>query len=369
MRVVIAHDFLETYGGAERVTAELAALYPDAPVWTILGRTRVAERMGIADRWNAVLPARSRLLSHYRLLAPAFPAIVRAARLPDADVLLTSSYAFAHHFRTGNGAPQVCYCHSPLRFAWTMTADYRDRLAAGRPAAVAFELLARAMRVSDRRAAERVHTYLTQSDYTAAQIERFYGRSASVVGVPVNFELFVPEERAHDEGYFLLCGRLIEPYKKIGIAIEAFRKMPGRHLVIAGDGPAMAELRAAAPANVTFTGHAGDAELVKLMQRCTALVFPSRDDFGLLPVEAMACGRPVLAYDAGGARHTVVDGLTGTRFPAQTPAAITAAVESFDPAAFDPEAIRAHALRWDRRAFRGRVAAAVEAAARSASAR
>ncbi len=363
MRVVIAHDFLETYGGAERVTQEMAALYPDAPVWAVLGRAAVAERMGIGDRWTTVLPARRRVLSGYRSLAPVMPAIVRSAHLPSADVLLTSSYAFAHHFRTADRAPQVCYCHSPLRFAWTMTADYRDRLAHGRAAALAFDALAAAMRRSDRRAASRVTTYLTQSDYTADQIARFYGRTAAVIGAPIDCELFVPDQAAGDAGYFLLCGRLVEPYKKAAATIAAFRDMPDRRLVIAGDGPAMAELRAAATPNVTFTGHLEDAALVELMQRCTALVFPSQDDFGLLPLEAMACGRPVLAFDAGGARHTVVEGVTGTRFPAQTPEAIAGAVERFDPTAYDREAIRRHALRWDRPAFRRRLAQAVTAAA------
>ncbi|MEX2195998.1 MAG: glycosyltransferase [Thermoleophilaceae bacterium] len=359
-RVVITHDFMETYGGAERVTQEMALAFPDAPVVALLGRPAVAERMGVAERFHSVLGARPRLLRRYRTLAPVFPALADRVRLPEADVVLSSSYAYAHRFRTPADAPRVCYCHSPLRFAWSMTEGYRDEWAGAGPAGRAFELFAAAMRGSDRRSAQGVREYLTQSPFTAEQIERFYGRDATVIGAPVDCDLFRPDGEPGD--YFLLCGRLIEPYKKVTVAIEAFRRL-GRRLVIAGDGPALESLRATAPANVEFTGHLGDDELVPLMQGCLAAVFPSRDDFGLIPVEVMACGRPVIAYGAGGALHTVVPGRTGVLFGDQTPDALEHAVAEFDPGSFDPAAVRAHAEQWDKRRFRGRLVEAVDRAA------
>jgi glycosyltransferase involved in cell wall biosynthesis len=359
-RVVIAHDFLETYGGAERVTQEMARAFPDAPVRAILARASVAARMGIDGRVETVLPARERILRHYRLGAPLYPALVGAAELPAADVLLTSSYAFAHHFRTQNAAPQVCYCHSPLRFAWTMTGDYRDRVARGGLSGPAFLALAAAMRRSDRRASRSVARYVTQSPHVAELIARYYGRTATVIGAPVDAEVFTPPgQGAGDGGYFLFCGRLVEPYKRAGATIEAFRRL-GEQLVVAGDGPALGELRAAAPPNVSFTGHLDDAALVGLMGGARALVFPSEDDFGLIPLEAMACGRPVLAYGGGGAVHTVVPGVTGELFPSQDPGAIAAAVAAFDPDRYRPAEIREHALQWDRPAFRRRLVAVVE---------
>ena len=358
-RVVIAHDFLETYGGAERVTQEMAAAFPEAAVHAILARPSVARRMGIAERVVSLLPARERVLRHYRLAAPAYPALVRAAGLPAADVLLTSSYAFAHRFRTVNDAPQLCYCHSPLRFAWTMTADYGRRLAGGSLSGAAFSALAAAMRRGDRRASRRVARYLTQSPHVAELIARHYGRTATVIGAPVDAEVFSPGNGDGDRGYFLFCGRLVEPYKRAGATIEAFRRLD-EPLVVAGDGPALSELRAGAPGNVSFTGHLEDAGLVELMRGARALVFPSEDDFGLIPLEAMACGRPVLAYRGGGAVHTVVPGVTGELFPAQDPTAIAAAVAAFDPDRYRPAEIREHALQWDRPAFRSRLVAAVE---------
>lgn len=357
-RILITHDFMETYGGAERVTQELAAAFPDAPVIAIAGRPAVARRMGVEDRFQTLLPPRDRLLEHYRLLTPLFPALVDRARLPQADLVLSSSYAFAHRFTAPSPARHVCYCHSPLRFAWSMTAGYRDRWAGGAgPRAATFELLAAAMRRSDRRAARRVDRYLTQSPFTADQIRTFYGRDAEIVGAPVDTGLFKPSGRA-PEDYFLLCGRLIEPYKRVGIAVEAFRDLPHR-LIVAGDGPALPHLRAAAPANVEFTGQLEDRELVELMQGCRAAVFPSRDDFGLIPVEVMACGRPVVAYADGGALHTVAPGVTGALFPEQTVEAVRAAVAGFDPDSYDSVAIVDHARQWDKHAFRQRVQAVV----------
>jgi glycosyltransferase involved in cell wall biosynthesis len=358
-RVVIAHDFMETYGGAERVTEAIAQALPDAPVYSILGTERVAARMGVAERHRSLLPPRERLLRHYRLATPALPLVPAATRLPAADVLITSSYAFALRFRTRNDAPQLCYCHSPLRFAWTMRSSYRATWARGRAEGVAFDALAASMRRGDRKAARRVSEFVTQSQFVAEQIERFYGREAAVVGAPVDCRRFSPPENGSRMGdYYLFCGRLVEPYKRALETVQAFSRMP-YPLVVAGDGPAMPMLREAAGENITFTGALDDSELIPLMQGCRALVFPSRDDFGLLPVEAMACGRPVLAYAGGGARHTVVPGLTGELFEEQTPEAIAAAVSEFEPEAYDPAAVRAHAMQWDLRAFQERIVEAV----------
>jgi glycosyltransferase involved in cell wall biosynthesis len=360
--VAITHDFMEIYGGAERVTQEFASAFPDAHLTAVLGRRSVADRMGVADRFTSVLPPSDRLLKRYRMLAPVLPGVVRAHRLADADVVLSSSYAFAHLFRTRNAAPQVCYCHSPLRFAWSMTDSYEEEQAKSAVARRAFRALAAHNRRIDRRAAQRVHTYLTQSPYVARQIEQFYGQRALVVGAPVDCSRFRPSGEP-PEDYYLICGRLIEPYKRVSLALEAFRELPGERLVIAGDGPALGELQAKAPANVTFLGHLGDDAVVDAMQKCKATIFPSRDDFGLIPVEVAACGRPVLAYGAGGALHTVVPGRTGETFPEQTVASLLGALRRFDPSAYDPAVIREHALRWDRGPFTERVTAIVRAVA------
>jgi glycosyltransferase involved in cell wall biosynthesis len=316
--------------------------------------------MGLNGRVTSLLPPRPRLLRHYRLATPLLPLAVAARPLPAADVLISSSYAFALRFRTRNRAPHLCYCHSPLRFAWTMTESYRSSWAGDGAQGAAFNALAAMMRRGDRRAAQRVDRFLAQSPYVADQVRRFYGREVESVGAPVDCERFRPAEPATEpDDYYLFCGRLIEPYKRARETVQAFAGRPER-LVVAGDGPALTMLQGIATENVEFTGALTDSDLVPLMQRCRALIFPSQDDFGLLPVEVMACGRPVLAYAGGGARYTVVAGATGEFFSEQSPEAIADAVERFDPGAYDSERIRSHALRWDRRVFHQRLGRAVE---------
>lgn len=362
--VVIAHDFAETYGGAERVLAVIAERYRSAEVWAILARREVAERMDVGDRMRTLLPSSAPLMRHYRALAPAYPALVRARRLPAADVLVTSSYAFASGFQTTNGAPQLCYCHSPLRFAWSMTGEYGRRL--GGPAGErALRGLARGMRRIDRGTAARVTRFVANSRFVAEQIRSFYGRDARVIRPPVDTSRFRPAVEGAGGvrgGHYLLCGRLVEPYKRPSLAIEAFRGLDAE-LVVAGDGPAMAELREGAPANVRFTGHLDDDALIPLMQQSEALVFPSQDDFGLLPIEVMACGRPVLAFAAGGALETVVPGRTGELFREQTPAGLRSAIRAFAPDRYDPDEIRIHAESFGVGRFRDALHEEVLAAA------
>jgi glycosyltransferase involved in cell wall biosynthesis len=359
VKAVIAHDFTEVYGGAERIVASIAEVFPDAPFWSILGHPWVTRRMGVGDRAHTVLPSRERLVRGFRALTPLYPAIVRSRRLPAADVLVTSSYAFAHGFRTENDAPQVCYCYSPLRFAWSMTDEYEELWAGGPALGAAFRGLAALMRAADRRAAQDVTTYVAESEHIAEQIRRFYGREPEVIYPPVDCELFRPDGDGDHDDYFLLCGRLVEPYKRFGIAIDAFRDLPHR-LLVAGDGPAYEDLVARAGDNVEFLGRLDDDDLVPVMQRAAATLFPSTDDFGLIPVESMACGRPVIAFAAGGALETVKAGETGEFFDTATAATIRAAVEGFDPDAYDPATIRAHAENWSLPRFQAQIREVVE---------
>ena len=183
-----------------------------------------------------------------------------------------------------------------------------------------------------------------------------------MIGAPIDCSVFRPVASSDEiEDYVLFCGRLVEPYKRAAITIEAFRRL-GRKLLIVGDGPALAELRASAPSNVEFAGALEDEDLVRVMQRAQWAIFPSKDDLGLIPLEIMACGRPVLAYGGGGALDTVIPGVTGEFFFDQTATAIAEAVEAFDPDRFDPAVLRAHACEWDKVKFRSRLVASVREA-------
>jgi glycosyltransferase involved in cell wall biosynthesis len=327
-------------------------------VYALLGRRSVAERMGIADRVVTVLPERESLLRRYRQLAPLYPSLVRSFRLPAADIVVASSYAYAHGFQTINNAPVVCYCHGPFRHLWTQQAAYARRVPGGLGGRIAFSGYAAAARAADRAAARGVHTYLTQSPFTAEAIARCYRRAAQVVPPPIDCERFRPSGHPH-AGHFLFAGRLVEAYKRPSLVVDAFAQMPDLRLRVAGDGPALAALRRRAPRNVEFLGRLDDDELVAAMQQCAAAVFPSVDDFGLIPLEVNACGRPVLAVRAGGARHTVAHGVSGEFIEEQSVAAVVRAVRAFDPERYEPATVRAHALARDGRSFRDRLRAAV----------
>lgn len=354
VRVAVVHDFYEAFGGAERVTAEIAAAFPDAEIYAILGRRSVAERMGVADRIHTMLPEKSRLLEHYRMLAPMYPGLVRRTRLPAADVVVSSSYAYALAARTTNDAPHLCYCHSPIRHLWSSPGTYTHHFRGGRLTHLAFTGYTAAGRAADRRAASRVRAFLTPSPHSAELIARSYGRQAEVLAPPINCELFRPT-LAPPRGYFLFAGRLVDTYKRASVVIDAFSRMPERRLVVAGDGPDRAWLEARAGENVEFVGALGDDALVEVMQGCEAAVFPSCDDFGLIPLEVNACGRPVIALRAGGALHTVAEGVSGTYFEAATVEDVVAAVSDHDRVRYDPIAIRRHALRWSASDFRDRI--------------
>jgi glycosyltransferase involved in cell wall biosynthesis len=367
VRVILTHDFFETFGGAERVTAEIAAAFPDASVHAILGRRSVAARMGIDERVETILPEHPQLLERYRALAPLYPGLVRMARLPEADVVIASSYAYAHGFRTPNRAPVLCYCHGPFRHLWSQQEAYAAQLPGGPAARAMFEFYVRAARAADQAAARAVSHFMTQSPFTAQLIARAYRRDAQLLPPPVNCELFRPSVTP-PRGYFLFVGRLVEPYKRPSIVIEAFSRMPEHQLVVAGDGPALDGLRRRATPNVSFVGQLEDGALVEAMQGCEAALFPSTDDFGLVPLEVNACGRPVIAVRAGGPQHTVKPGVTGEFLAAQSSAAIEHAVRAHVAGKYDPQAIRRHALQFGHAEFRRRIRAAAERLAVNAAA-
>ncbi len=336
------------------MTAEIARAFPDAPVYAILGRASVASRMGIGDRVTALLPERERLLRGYRSLAPAYPLLVRSARLPPADVVIASSYAYAHGFRSVNGAPVVCYCHGPFRHLWSQQPQYAAQLQGGRAGRAAFAAYCALARTADKAAARSVHSFFTQSPFTASLIEQVYGRRAELVPPAIDGGVFRPAQSS-PKRHFLFVGRLVEAYKRPSVVVEAFAKMPDVRLRIAGDGPALAALRRRATPNIEFLGRLDDDALVAEMQDCQAAIFPSADDFGLVPLEVNACGRPVLALAKGGARHTVKPGVSGEFLEDQTAAAIVAAVRRFDSGRYDPDAVRRHALKQDTQTFHERI--------------
>lgn len=334
----VVHDFAFDVGGAERVTAMLATdVLRDAPVLTLGGHEEVLHELGVAD----VRVHHPRLFrpSTYRQASLALPLMLRLQRPVEGDVL-ASSYAFAHHVRaTGT---KVVYCHTPLRQVWSGASMYLSRLPGPMQKVVSAPM--EVLRSSDRRAAASATRYVANSSVVAGRLREFYGmRDVPVVPPPPDPAFTTGAEERED--HYLWAGRIVEPYKKLTQVLEAFRGLD-RQLLVVGDGRDAERLRAIAPPNVTFVGPMGTQDLAKEYRRARAVLFPSEDDFGLVPVEAMSCGAPVVALGKGGATETVVDGVTGVLFDEPTPEAILAAVRRFERLDLQEEDVVAHSRNF-----------------------
>ena len=349
IRVALVHDYLNQYGGAERVLEQLHALWPDAPVYASMydrGRMPAAYRAwDIRTTFMQALPGVTR---NHQAYLPVYPVAFARLDLRGYDVVISSSSAFAKNVHPAPGALHVCYCHSPMRFAWNYR-DYARRERLGRAAGALLWPVVRSVRLWDAAGTRRVDHLIANSRAVAERIARYYGREATVIHPPVDTAAIPPASGDPDDFYLLLT-RLV-PYKRLDVVVEAFTRL-GLPLRVAGEGRDRAALERLAGPTVTFLGRVSDEEKARLYRRCRATLFPAEDDFGIAQVEAQAAGRPVIAYRAGGALETVVEGVTGVFFDEQTPEAVIDAVRRLAARRFDPAAIVAHARSFDAAVFR-----------------
>ncbi len=347
--IAIVHDRLNVRGGAEKFLEELAQLYPEAPIYSVLYEPRLFEGTSIAKHhvhtsFINYLPLANK---KHRFYFPLMPFAVEHFDLSKYDIILSSSAAFAHGVHTRPDQLHISYIHSPMRYAWH---QYRQHIALFGLGALPVRIFLAALRRWDRAAAQRPNLLIANSQWTAACIQQAFGRESTVIYEPVNVKKFHPAPKRGD--YYLTVARLV-PYKRVDLIVEAFARL-GYPLIIVGDGPEYAKIKRKAGANVRFLLERGHDQVAELASAAKAFVFAAEEDFGIAAVEAQAAGCPVIAYGRGGLRETVIEGKTGMFFSEQSVDSIVNKVEEFEEGKiqFDQNTIVQNAQRFSAENFR-----------------
>ena len=359
MKVALAHEFFAYHGGAERVIEVFHRMWPEAPVFTFF---HDRARYGPLQGWNVRTSYLQWLLvgESHRLLLPLYPNAARALRVPsDVDTVIVSTSAFIKGLAVADRTVEVAYCHSPTRFLWDWSERYLDEEVPAPLQGVVRDLLGR-LRETDRAAAARADRWIANSRAVAERIRRYYERDSEVVHPPIDVDTFRCDRERGD--FWIFVGRL-SAYKRADVVVRAFTEL-GMRLLVVGEGRERASLERIAGDNVVFTGRADDTTLRDLLASSRGLVFPAEDDFGMVCVEALASGAPVVALAAGGAPEIVRDGQDGVLVDVPEAGAFVEGVERAERTRFDPTALRDSARRFDVSRFRERVRAIVEDAYR-----
>jgi glycosyltransferase involved in cell wall biosynthesis len=359
MKVALVHDYLNQMGGAERVVLALHEIFPDAPIYTsIYAPERVDaafQKMDIRTSFMQRLPL---VKKHHQPFLPFYPFAMERLDLRGYDLVLSSSSAFGKGVITRPETMHICYCHTPMRWCWNYD-EYVKREQLGRISRSILPFFITGLRVWDQTSAMRVDHFIANSPAVAERIQKYYRRVAVVIPPPVEADRFTFDPTIRPEEYFLIVSRFM-PYKRIDLAIAACNllRLP---LVIIGNGRDEKRLKSIAGSTIRFMGRLSDAEVLYYYAHCRAFILPGEEDFGITPLEAQASGRPVIAYRAGGALASVIDGVTGTFFDEQTVESLAAALVSFDERKYDPQIIRNHALEFDMPRFHRRILQFIEA--------
>lgn len=349
LSVVLSHDWLTGMRGGERVLELLCQGFPRAPVCTLLhNRAAVSDAINARSIVTSPLQRVPGIARFYRYFLPLYPAAVRALRTPPGRLLLSTSHCAAKGVRPPPEMKHVCYCFTPMRYAWTFYEEYFGRSRLKR--AVLSPLLRR-LRAWDMETSRHVDRFVTLSRHVQDRIRRFYGRDADVVYPPVDIDFFSPAEPGNEGGggFDLLVSALV-PYKRVDLAVRLYSRLDWP-LKVVGVGTELDALRRLAGRRVELLGWRSNEEVRALYRACRCLVFPGEEDFGIVPVEAMACGRPVVAFRRGGVTESVVDGETGVFFDEQTEDALAAAVRACAAHEWDPVRIRARAEQFGPQRF------------------
>jgi glycosyltransferase involved in cell wall biosynthesis len=352
MKVALIHDHLIQDGGAEYVLRVLQDMWPDAPTYTLLHDKRRAHPAFLErDIRTSFLQKIPGSLRFYKGLLPWMPHATERHNLSDFDLVVSSSSGLAKGVITRPETLHVSYCHTPTRYLWSDTHSYVEESAFPRVVKSLIPFALTNLRLWDRLTADRVDRFIANSNTVRARIWKYYRREADVIPPPVDLSAF--SIAPQPENFYLIGGRLV-PYKRFDIAIKAFSNL-GIPLKVFGEGPILNRLKEIAKPNIEFLGRVSDAARTELYQKCTAFLHPHEEDFGITAIEAMASGRPVIAYAKGGALETVIPGVTGKLIHEQAWEVLADTVIRFEAENFDPIAIRSHALQFDIPHFRTRL--------------
>jgi glycosyltransferase involved in cell wall biosynthesis len=359
MRVALIHDHLAQNGGAEKVLKVFAEMFPEAPIFTLLYEKKNADKY-FKDRHieTSVIQKLPGGIKHYQWYMPFMPMAVEFFDLKNYDLVISDASAFAKGVITSPYTLHICYCHTPTRYIWSDTHQYINELRYNKYFKKIISLLLNYIRMWDKLAADRVDKFIANSKIVQRRIVKYYKRDSAVIYPPVEIEKFNIADSPED--YFLIGGRLA-PYKRVDIVIEAFKKL-GKKLKVFGDGIDLNRLKKIAgdSKNIEFLGRVDDETMAGLYRKCQAFINPQEEDFGITVVEAMASGRPVIAFRKGGAMETVIEGETGIFFDKQDAESLSEAVLSFDSAKFNPQKIRAHAEKFGVERFKDEIKKFIE---------
>lgn len=352
MRVALIHYWLNGMRGGERVLEAFCEMFPQADIFThIVDRAKLSDTLNrhtIKTSFISKLPFAQR---HYQKYLSFMPRALEELDLSDYDLVISSESGPAKGVIPRPDAFHLCYCHSPMRYIWDQYGQYHA--SAGRLARIAFPGVAHRLRTWDATSAMRVDQFVANSTFVGQRIEKYYRRSPQIIHPPVAVDAFATVEADPEADYFLAAGEFVG-YKRFDLVIEAFNQL-GLKLLVIGDGEERESLQRKAESNITFLGRVPFADLKQHFANCKALIFPGEEDFGMIPVEVMAAGKPVIAYGRGGALDTVEDGLSGILVREQSVEAFKAAIRSFQPDDFNAAAIRLHARQFSKDNFKARM--------------
>ena len=354
MKIAIVHDWLTNMGGAEQVVINFKEIYKEAPIYTTFyNPNNLDVKLRNIDVKTSFLQKKKMVTNHKKYF-PLMPLAFENFNLNDYDIVLSSSSSCAKGVITKPGSIHVCYCHTPMRYIWEMRDEYTEDM--GKIKRRLVKILCHYMRIWDASSSNRVDYFIANSTAVKNRIWKHYKRDSVVINPPVRCNLFNISEK--DGDYYLVMSRLVK-YKRFDLAVQACSEL-GKRLIVIGDGPEKENLTKLANEKVEFLGRQPDDVVKKYMSECKALLFPGEEDFGIVPVEAQACGRPVIAYGKGGVLDSVINGKTGVFFEEQNVESLKNAIKKFETMEFNKLEIREHALQFDEKVFQEKIKKFIE---------